>query len=114
MTRYEPVVSEGSLALVGDDDRLEVGTVDDVVAAIGGETYTVEYDEMQRTQPWLDSDDGALEVEVRDAVTTLPHLPETVAELREVGMGTDRYGLPERTVEFADHVVDILEAQGQS
>jgi hypothetical protein len=27
-------------------------------------------------------------------------------------MSTDRYGLPERTVEFANEFVDILEEQG--
>ncbi len=111
MTRYEPECVDGTLFLVGDD-RIEVGTIDDIVAAIGGDTYTIEYDEKQRTQSWLDTDDGALEVDVRETVTTLYHTEEMVSELRDYDMDTDRYGLPTRTVEFSNRFVDILEQQG--
>ena len=116
MTRYEPECRDGALFLVGDDDgdRVEVGAVDDVVAAAGGETYTITYDERQRTQPWLDTDDeGRLDVDVRETATTLTHTEELVADLREHDMGTERYGLPTRTVVFADHLVGILERQGE-
>ncbi|MFC5973659.1 hypothetical protein ACFPYI_20200 [Halomarina salina] len=113
MTRYEPECRDGTLFLVGDDDRLEVGTVDDVVDAVGGETYTITYDERQRTQPWLDTDDqGRLDVDVRETATTLTHTDDLVADLREYGMETERYGLPTRTVMFADRLVDILDRQG--
>ncbi|NHN60713.1 MULTISPECIES: hypothetical protein [Halorussus] len=113
MERYEPECVDGTLFLVADDDRVEVGAVDDVVAAVGGDTYSIEYDQKQRTQPWLDTDDGVLEIDVRETVTTLPHTEETVSELREYGMETERYGLPRRTVEFADRFVDVLERQGR-
>lgn len=113
MKRYEPECADGTLTLVADDDRVEVGSLDDVVAAVGGETYTIEYDESQRKTPWLDTDDGVLEIDVRDAVTSLPHAPETVDAIRDVDMDTDRYGLPTRTVEFADRFVDVLEEQGR-
>lgn len=113
MNRYEPECIDGVLVLVADEDRLEVGTVDDVVDAVGGETYTIEYDERQRTQPWLDTDDGVLEIDVRETATSLNHTPETVSELREYDMTTEKYGLPARTVEFADRLVDILERQGR-
>jgi hypothetical protein len=113
MKRYEPECVDGRLFVVADEDRVEVGSIDDVVAAVGGETYTIEYDEKQRQQPWLDTDDGELEIDVRDAVTSLPHTPELVDGIRDVDMNTDRYGLPTRTVEFADRFVDVLEAQGR-
>lgn len=112
MTRYEPECVDGTLVLVAEDDRLEVGAVDDIVAAIGGETHAIEYDRTQRTQPWLETDDGALEIDVREAVTTLPHTAETVSALRARDMDTGRYGLPDRTVAFADRFVEILEQQG--
>ena len=114
MTRYEPECVDGTLFLVGaaDGDRVEVGTLDDVVAAVGTETHVLEYDERQRTQPWLD-EDGRLDVDVRETATTLPHTPEFVAELRDHGMGTERYGLPERTVAFAQGLLDILDRQGR-
>ncbi|MFC7203169.1 hypothetical protein ACFQJC_06560 [Haloferax namakaokahaiae] len=116
MTRYTPRIVDGTLYLVGEDggDRLEVGTIDDVVDAVGGETYVIEYDHHQRTQPWLQTDDGVLEIDVREAVTTLPHTEKKVAELADYDMSTERYGLPTRTVEFANQLVDILELQGSS
>jgi hypothetical protein len=113
MQRYEPECVDGDLFLVADEDRLEVGAVDDVVDAVGGETYVIEYDERQRTQPWLDDDDGILEIDVRETATSLNHTPETVSDLREYDMGTEKYGLPARTVEFANRLVDILERQGR-
>lgn len=114
MTRYEPVSEDGSLFLVAEDGgRVEIGAVDDVMAAIGGNTHPIEYDQKQRTQPWLDMDDGVLEIDVRETVTTLPHTEELVSELREYGMETERYGLPRRTVEFANKFVDVLEQQGE-
>lgn len=114
MTRYEPECVDGELRLAADDvnDRLEVGTLDDVVDAVGGEVHTIEYDRKQRTQPWLDVSDGVLEIDVREAATTLRHTETFVAQLREYSMDTDRYGLPARTVEFANGLVDILERQG--
>ena len=114
MTRYEPVVEDDALFLAAEDgDRVEIGAIDDVVAAMGGDTHPIEYDQKQRKQPWLDTDDGVLEIDVRETVTTLPHTPETVDELRDYDMGTARYGLPRRTVEFANELVDILEQQGK-
>ncbi|WP_228546257.1 hypothetical protein [Halegenticoccus tardaugens] len=80
--RYKHECVDGTLVLVAGDDRVEVRTVDDVVAAVGGETYTIEYDERQRTQPCLEIDDGTLEVDVRETATTLSHTEETVSELR--------------------------------
>ncbi|EMA59670.1 hypothetical protein [Halorubrum lipolyticum] len=112
MSRYTPDTVDGTLFLVGADDRVEIGAVDDVVAAVGGETYTIEYDQRQRKQPWLRTDEGELEIDVREAVTTLSHGGETVSEIRASDLETDRYGLPTRTVEFADTVVEILERQG--
>lgn len=112
MKRYEPECVDGTLYLVAGDDRVEVGSVDDVVAAVGGDAYTIEYDEKQRTQPWLENDDGVLEVDVREMVTTLYHTEETVSELCEYDMRTAQYGLPTRAVVFADRFVDILEQQG--
>jgi oligopeptide/dipeptide ABC transporter ATP-binding protein len=115
MTRYVPNCDDGRLTLVSEagDDRVEIGSVDEVIAAIGDATHSIEYNQKQRTQPWLDTDDGTPEIDVREAVTTLPHTAEMVDELREYDMSTDRYGLPLRTVEFANELLDILDAQGK-
>lgn len=114
MTRYVPEVADGTLRLVAKSggDELEIGAVEDVVTAMGDDSHRIEYDQQQRSQPWLDTDDGVIEVDVRETATTLPHTEETVARLRNYDMGTERYGLPRRTVEFANELVDILEQQG--
>lgn len=113
MNRYTPECVDGTLFLAAEGERLEIGSVDDVLATIGGDTHEIEYDQQQRTQPWLRTDDGVLEIDVRETVTTLAHTPETVSELRGYGMDTDKYGIPTRTVEFAKTVMDILEQQGE-
>lgn len=112
MDRYTPNIVDRTLFLVEEADRVEIGSVDHIVDAIGGETYTIEYDQRQRKQPWLRTDDGELEIDVREAVTSLSHGGDTVSEIRTYDLETDRYGLPTRTVEFADTLVEILERQG--
>ena len=114
MKRYEPECWDGTLFLVAGDERVKIGNLDDIVDLVGGETYVIEYDERQRKQPWLDTDDGVLEIDVHDSVTTITHTEALVAELRKYDMGTDRYGLPERTVKFANLLVGIFERQGSS
>jgi len=114
MKRYTPEVRDDTLFLVHEDEVVEVGTLTDIVDAVGGETYQIEYDERQQAQPWLDTDDGMLEIDVRDSVTEMTHTPDFVSELKEFGMDSARYGMPTRTVEFADRFVDILEQQGSN
>ena len=114
MKRYEPECQSGTLFLVSGDDRVEVGAIDDVVDAMGGDTFTIRYDEEQRKQPWLDADDGTLDVDVRETVMTLSHTEELVSDLRGYDMDTTRYGLPTRTYRFADMLAGVLEQQGES
>lgn len=112
MKRYRPEVRDGSLFLTHEAETVEVGKLDDIVDAIGGETYRIEYDKRQRAHPWLDTDDGEIEIDIRESVTEMTQTPEFVAELQQYDMSTERYGLPTRTVEFASMFVDILEEQG--
>lgn len=113
VTRYEIENRGGRLYVVGDDDSVEIGDLDDVVATIGGETYTITYDGAQRAQPWLDTDDGDLEIDVREAVTSIRFRQETFDAFADAPMDDAKYGIPERVVDFADVVVDIWEEQGE-
>ncbi|WP_267643153.1 hypothetical protein [Haloarchaeobius amylolyticus] len=112
MSRYEPECEDGTLFLVSADDRIEIGALDDIVDVVGGETYTIAYDEDQQRQPWLETSDGELSVDVRETVTTMSHPEAVAASLRNVDMDADRYGIPTRTVEFANRLVDVLDSQG--
>lgn len=114
MKQFKPECEEGTLLLVADDERVEIGAVDQIVDAIGGETFTLEYDEEQQTQPWLDLDENnALEIDVREAVTSMHHSEDLVSDLREHDLSIDRYGIPERAMVFANRFVDILNEQGK-
>lgn len=112
MATYEVEDRNGTLWAVSGDGELEIGELDDVVAAVGGETYTITYDEAQRKHPWLETDDGELEISVRDAVSSFRFDDETLAQFGDVSMDTTKYGLPERTVEFAEAVIGIWDRQG--
>lgn len=114
MKQYKPKCEEGTLLLVADDEQVEIGAVDQIVDAIGGETFTLEYDEEQQTQPWLDLDENnALEIDVREAVTTMHHPEDLVSDVRKHDLSIDRYGIPERAMVFADKFVDILNEHGK-
>lgn len=111
MERYEPECMNGTVFLVSGGDRVEIGSLDDIVSAMGGDEFSIEYDEKLRTQPWLDADDGTLDVDVRETVLELPFTAEQVAELRDYGMSTDRYGLPRRTYEYSNLLAAVLDRQ---
>jgi len=114
MGRYEPVVTDGILFLQLDGDRIEIGDLDDIVDAVGGEEYTISYSDEQRTVDWLvGTDEGDLTIDVRDTITTMDHHPDTVAALRRHDMSVEKHGIPERAVSFADFLVDAWEEQGE-
>ena len=113
MNRYEPVVRDSRLYLESDGESLEVGPVDGIIDAVGGAEYTIEYDDRQQTVPWLDTEDGTLEIDVEDSITSMSHTEAFVSELRGPEMDTDKYGLPERTVAFANRIVELWEREGK-
>lgn len=53
----------------GNDDRIEVGQLDDIVDQIGGETYVIWYESAPDDNiDWLDSGDQRLEIDVRETI----------------------------------------------
>jgi hypothetical protein len=50
--------------------------------------------------------------DVRETVADMSHRGEFVERMRATGLSEERYGHPERTVEFAKEIVDIFEQQG--
>lgn len=115
MKRYETRIGEGTVYLETDDGELEIGELDAIVDVVGNETYTISYDEHQRTQAWLDTDEaGQITFDVRETVADMSHRGDFVERMRATGLSAERYGLPERTVEYAKEIVDIFEQQGAS
>lgn len=114
MDRYETDVRGGVLHVETDDGWLEVGPMDDVVELVGGETYTLQYDERQRQVGWLDTDeDGTLSFDVRETVAEMSYDDEFVGTIADVDAdATDDEGYPMRASVFADLMTTIWDSKG--
>lgn len=113
MERYETEIRDDVLYLDSDDGWLEVGPVDDICALLGGETYTIEYDDEERRVPWLETDaDGTLTFDVRETLAETSYTREFVQNVESVDPeATDgEYGL--RASVFADLMDAIWSSKG--
>jgi hypothetical protein len=74
MTRYPTFVEDGTVYVGLEDDRLEIGPVDDIVEMVGGPAWTITYSEAQkRRRPEMDTSDEGLTVDVVDMLQTMTH-----------------------------------------
>ncbi|MEY7848514.1 hypothetical protein AB7C87_04840 [Natrarchaeobius sp. A-rgal3] len=112
--RYGADVDDGTLVLVGEQERLEVGPMETVVELFGGETYTIEYDSRQSAVSWLDTDeDDTITFDVRESLLEWAYTEEFVANVRDSPLGaTDEDGYPVRTSVFVDLVTAIWDSKG--
>ncbi|MFC6973440.1 hypothetical protein ACFQL1_19890 [Halomicroarcula sp. GCM10025709] len=82
MTRYETVVENGSVSVGTPDGRIEIAPLDDIVAAVGGPAWTIEYTEAYREQfPGVDTSDEGLTVDVVDMLQAMTHSEQFVRTL---------------------------------
>lgn len=112
--RYEATLDGGTLHLVGDDDRVEVGPMDGIVEVMGGETYTLEYTDEQAGAAWLRTgDEASITLEVRDALLDWGYTPDLVENVRRTPRNeTGESGYSYRLELFVDLVTDIWDAKG--
>ena len=112
--RYEGVVENGTLYLEDGDHRIEVGPMDAVVELIGGETYTLEYDNKQSSAAWLSTDeDNTITFDVREELVDWAYTEELVHNVDDSPLDrTGESGHPVRTEVFADMVTAIWDAKG--
>ncbi|GAB3689665.1 hypothetical protein GCM10028857_25260 [Salinarchaeum chitinilyticum] len=114
MKRYETDVRDGVLHLETPDGWIEVGAMDDVCELIGGETYTLQYDDRQRQVGWLDTDeDGTLSFEVRETIRETTFDDEFVEQIADAPAGETEAGYPKRAAAFAELLTAIWDAKGQ-
>ncbi|GAB3672076.1 hypothetical protein [Halopiger thermotolerans] len=113
-TRYEAVLEDETLYLEGDGARIEIGPMDAVVDLIGGETYTLEYDDRQSAAAWLATDeDNTITVDVRESLLDWAYTEEFAANVGDTPLKrTGESGHPVRTEVFADMVTSIWDAKG--
>ncbi|RQH02694.1 hypothetical protein [Natrarchaeobius oligotrophus] len=114
MKRYETKIDGETLYVEGTDDWLEVGSLNDVYELVGGETYTIEYDQAGQLASWVETDDeGAFTFDVRETLAEFTFEEEFVTNLARVPVDDeDDDGYPHRTAFFADMMTTIWDAKG--
>lgn len=114
MHRYETNVQNNVLYIESESGWLEIGSMDDICTLVGGETYTVTYDERQQTVGWLDTDaDGTLSFDVQETIAEMDYDREFVANLETIDSDTtDADGYPLRAAVFAELMMDIWDSRG--
>jgi hypothetical protein len=114
MKRYDTIIRDDVLYLEGEDSWFEIGSINDICSLVGGETYTIEYDERQRTVGWLDTDsDGTLSFDVRETIAEMDYNDDFVATLETIDSNkTDEEGYPLRASVFADLMIEIWNSKG--
>lgn len=114
ITRYEAWVEDGALYLESDEGPLEIGAFDDVVDAVGTETYTVEYDDREAAVSWLATDeDNTISFDVRETVLEIPYTSDFVKEIERCPPEEEReHDQLSRTELFADLITTIWDQKG--
>jgi hypothetical protein len=82
-SRFATVVEGGYVRVQTPDGLLSVVGLDDVIEAVGGPAWTIEYSDWHRERyPDLDTSDEGLTVDVRDMVEAMEHGERFVTTLR--------------------------------
>ncbi|WP_181686463.1 hypothetical protein [Halorhabdus salina] len=82
MARYETIVEDGTVYVASDADRLTVGAVEDVLAIVGGPSWTIRYTDEEKTRhPEMDTADEGLTVDVVDMIQAMTHGEQFVTTL---------------------------------
>ena len=114
MRRFESKIEDGTLYVEGRDGWIEVGTVDNIVELVGGETYTIEYDDYAQAVDWVDTDEeGRLTFDVVETVEGFSFQEDFVTQLADVDLDRkDEDGYPMRTSFYADMMTSIWDSKG--
>ena len=114
MRRYETRIENGMLQVEGADGWLEVGEITTICDLLGGETYTIEYDDHERSAAWLDTEDGELTFDVRETLADISFDEEFVTNLSNVPLeAPDEETHSKRVEYFTDMVQMIWDSKGR-
>jgi hypothetical protein len=82
MARYSTVVEDGTVYVGTAEGRIEIAPLDDVLDAVGGPAWTIQYSEAYREQfPTVDTSDEGLVVDVVDILNAMTHSEQFVQTL---------------------------------
>jgi len=114
MQRYDTRIDDGTLYIEVGEEDMEIGSMDDVCEILGGETYTLEYDE--RPRPRAGCRPGRRDDHVRRPRDHRRRglqqaFVEKMAE-EPARPGDSRRLPPVRTAAFADLMAEIWDSKG--
>ncbi|KZX49079.1 MULTISPECIES: hypothetical protein [Haloarcula] len=104
-----------TVSLVDGDSRIDIGTLSDLQMALGGETYTITYDDEAAVTAWSQADpDGAYQFEVADVIDGFPLTEPFVDPVLDAAIETNDDGVPEQTAVLARVLREIWDAKGNA
>jgi len=114
MERYATRIDDDTLFIEVGDENLEVGALSDICEIVGGETYTLEYDEKAQATSWISTDDdGTITFDVRETLTDMDYNKTIVEKVAEEPLDVDDDdGYPVRTAKFAQLMQEIWDSKG--
>lgn len=115
MDRYDTRIdADDTLYVESGEGELEVGDMSDVCEILGGDTYTLEYDEKARATGWLRTDeDGTISFDVRETIDEMDFDERFVRKLADAAIDRETpEGYPERTARFAELMREIWDSKG--
>lgn len=109
--RFATVVEEGRVQVQTRDGLLSVADLGDVIEAVGGPAWTIEYSDWHRDRyPDLDTSDEGLTVDVRDMIEAMEHderFVRTLQAMPETARGDE---LSPRAGLFVGKVLENLQS----
>lgn len=114
MQRYDTRIEDEILYVEGQNGWLEVGEMTTVCEHLGGETYTIEYDDHERSAAWLDTKDGKLTFDIRETLADISFDEEFVTNLSNVPLEEAEGGSHSKRSEyFTDMLQMIWDSKGR-
>jgi hypothetical protein len=114
MERYETRIENGTFSIEGQSGWLRIGEMETICDLVGGETYTIEYDDKAQTVGWLDTAaDGTITFDVRETLAEMSYDEEFVGNLANIDRdATDEEGNLLRASVFANMMTEIWDSKG--
>ena len=114
MERHETRIDGDPLFIEVGDRDLEIGSLTHICEIVGGERYTIEYDEKAQATSWLSTDDdGTITFDVRETIGDMDYNDTIVEKIAGQPIDvTDEDDYPIRTARFAELMTEIWDSKG--
>lgn len=113
--RYDTRLDDdGTFFVEGPDEWVEIGSMEEICELVGGETYSIEYDDRERAAGWLETEsDGRLTFDVRETLTGMTFDEEFVRTVSDAPLDAqDANESSSRTFLFVELMTNIWDSKG--